>query len=117
MDSEEIKNTSAKPVAKRENCALWTMLKDFYGSPPSVVILAMFWSAIFIAGAIYTGVKFFRVEQVGQQIMYAAGFICFVFGIGLMKIFSWEIMNRNRIERDIRHLELRISQWTDAARK
>src|SRR4030042_6812156 len=115
MEPEKFKKEPYKEVKK---CELFTMLREFFlETPVSVVILALFWSVIFIIGAVYTGVKFFRVVEVREQIMYAAGFICFVFGLGLMKIFSWEIMNRNRIERDIKHLELRISHRSGFERK
>jgi len=118
MTEEELKKAEKEVCEERGKCALRTMLKEFYCETPlSIVILALFWSVVFIAGAIYTGVKFFAVDQVGQQIMYAAGFICFIFGLGLMKIFSWEIIHRNHIERVIRRLELRILQLTDAVKK
>ena len=117
MNTEEQQKTTTEPIEEKRQCALWTMLKDFYGSPPSVVIAALVWSIIFLIGAIYTGVEFFRTILVQYQIMYAAGFICFVFGLGLIKIFSWEIINRNRIERDIKRLEVRISQWPDTTKR
>jgi len=103
-----------KPVEKRysescgttEECPMCAMFRDFYrGSPPGVIILILFWSAIFIAGAIYCGVKFFRVADVQQQIMYAAGFICFVVGVALIKIFSWQMIHRNYLARKIKELE------------
>ena len=110
METEEFKKTVIEPTKEAKKCEIFMMFREFFRETPlSVVILALFWSIVFIIGAVYTGVRFFRVVEVREQIMYAAGFICFVFGLGLMKIFSWEIMNRNRIEKDIKHLELRIT--------
>jgi len=41
--------------------------------------------------------------------MYAAGFVCFVHGISLIKIFAWQIIHRNGLRREIKRLEIRIA--------
>jgi len=118
MTEEELKKAEKEVCEERGKCALRTMLKEFYcDTPRSIVILGLFWSVVFIAGAVYTGIKFFEVEQVQQQIMYATGFICFIIGLGLMKVFSWEIIHRNHLERDIKHLELRIMELYGSNKK
>jgi len=99
METEEFKKTVIEPTKEAKKCEIFTMFREFsvrpsFGGNPGPVLEHSFHNR-----AVYTGVRFFRVVEVREQIMYAAGFICFIFGIGLMKIFSWEIMNRNRIER------------------
>jgi hypothetical protein len=42
--------------------------------------------------------------------MYAGLFICFVQLLGLMKIFAWQMIHRNRITREIKRLEIRVAE-------
>jgi hypothetical protein len=65
---------------------------------------------LFFAGAIYTGVRFCSAGQTRNQIMYATGFICCVYLLGLMKVFAWQMLHRNSIKREIKRLELRIAE-------
>jgi hypothetical protein len=42
--------------------------------------------------------------------MYATIFICCCLGIGFIKAFGWVMMQRPRINREIKRLELRIAE-------
>ncbi|MBZ5585544.1 MAG: DUF998 domain-containing protein, partial [Acidobacteriia bacterium] len=64
----------------------------------------------FIALAAYSATQFFKVDQTRGQIMYAALFIMGAHGVGLMKIFAWEMLHRSSIRRDLRRVELRVAE-------
>ncbi len=118
MNDKPLEKGYSESSGTTEKCPMCMMFRDFFGGTPlPMIIMVFFWSIIFIAGAIYCGVKFFRVVEVQQQIMYAAGFVCFVVGIALIKIFSWQMMNKNYITRKIKELEQRVMELTDAIRK
>ena len=111
MDNEEIKKIVEDTYDNAGQEGFITMLGDFYNRRTlSVAIFAWFWGIVFIIGAIYCGVQFFKVENTKYHIMYATLFICFYMSVGLIKVFAWEIMNRNNIKREIKRLELRIAE-------
>ncbi len=91
--------------------SLCSMLSDFYSRKMlSTAILVWFWGIIFVAGAVYSAVKFFDAEQTRDQIMYAAVFVCLVQFLGLMKVFAWQMIARNSVKREVKRLELRIAE-------
>jgi len=97
----------------REGSVLW-MAKEFYSKKmASFAIMVWAVAVIFFAGAVYTGVRFFGTDNTRHQIMYAVLFICFVHGIGLMKIFSWQMISDNSIKREVKRLELRIAELAE----
>ncbi len=93
------------------------MVKVFYSKRMrSVAILVWAWAVIFFGGSILCAVRFFAVADTRSQIMYAALFICFFHGIGLMKIFAWSMVQRHGIKREIKRLELRIAELSERIR-
>lgn len=89
--------------------SLCTMLKDFYNKKMlSIIIIIMADALIFIALAILVAQKFFDTENTKQLIMYAVIFLCCVHVIAMLKIFSWQMIHRNSIKRDIKRLESKI---------
>jgi hypothetical protein len=90
---------------------LRSMVKDFYNRQMlPIIIFVWIWAIIFIVGAVYTGIKFFETDQTKCQIMYAAIFVCFIQFVSLMKIFAWQMIHRNNVTREIKKLELAISE-------
>jgi hypothetical protein len=92
-----------------------TMLSDFYSRKMlSIVILVWVWALIFIAGAIGSAVMFFGSDQIKDQIMYAALFVCLVLFVGFVKVLAWQMIARNSIKREIKRLELRVAELAQA---
>ncbi|HUT30695.1 MAG TPA: DUF6768 family protein [Sedimentisphaerales bacterium] len=114
MDDEMMKKmTEDKYDDSREGSVLW-MAKEFYSKKmASFAIMVWAFAIICLCGAIYTSIRFFGTEHTRWQVMYAALFICFVHGIGLMKIFSWQMISDNSIKREIKRLELRIAELAE----
>ncbi len=48
--------------------------------------------------------------------MYAALFILGAHGVGLMKIFAWEMVHRHSIRRDLKRLELSVAELGEMLR-
>ena len=89
---------------------LRSMISDFYGRRMrSTAVLVWAMGLVFVALTAAALVAFFRVETVRSQILYAALFVCGVNMIGLMKIFSWQMIHRNGVKRDIKRLEARLA--------
>ena len=85
---------------------LMGMLKEFYCREMAPwIALIWFWAAVSIVGMVWCAVRFFAAEEVKHQIAYAAGFVCFFQFIPLLKLFSWQLIHRRIISRQIRRLE------------
>jgi hypothetical protein len=90
---------------------LMSMARDFYNKKMlSMVVLVWSMGIIFMAGAIFSGIEFFRNDGIRYQIMYAVIFITCVQWVGLLKIFAWQVIHRNSIKREIKRLELSIAE-------
>ena len=64
-----------------------------------------------------SAVLFFRTDQVKQEIMYAVIFLVGMSWLTFAKFFAVLAMNRNRISREIKRLEIRLSNAGDAGRQ
>ena len=87
------------------------MLRQFYSRemlPFSIFLWVQ--AVIYLFLAIFSAVRFFRVEDTRGQIMYAVIFLTAMQLIVLVKIFAWQLINRNNIKRAIYRLEERIEQ-------
>jgi uncharacterized membrane protein YbjE (DUF340 family) len=115
MNDEEIRKIIDSPPSYDDSRgdSYMSMVRDFYSRRMlSTAILVWVFAIVFFAGATYCGVQFLHADQTKLQIMYASLFICFVHGIGLMKIFAWQMVNKISIRREIKTLELRIAELT-----
>jgi protein-S-isoprenylcysteine O-methyltransferase Ste14 len=88
-----------------------SMARDLY-SRKNLATLIWVWanSLVFLALAVLCAVLFFTTDQTRFQIMYAAIFICCVQIIILAKIVCWQTMHRNSLKRQIKRLELLITE-------
>jgi hypothetical protein len=97
------------------DCTLSSMFHDFYNRKMiPVVIFIWVWAMVFIAGVVYSGAEFLKAEETKQQIMYAAIFIFFMQCVAMMKIFAWQMIHRNAVIRQIKRLELRITELANS---
>ncbi len=102
--------------ASQEDTVL-SLARDFYSRKlMSIAIMVWVWAIIFFAGAVYSAIQFFKSDETKSQIMYAAIFVPCVLGIGFMKVFAWEMVNRHSIKREIKRLELRIAELSETVK-
>jgi hypothetical protein len=119
MDKEQLKNIIDNPPEYDESkeVSIRSMLHDFYCKKMlSTVILVWVCALIFIAIAVFSGIKFSHAEQTKVQIMYAALFICSIQYITLIKNLAWQIIHRNGTKREIKRLELRIAELNETVK-
>ncbi|MHC4323121.1 MAG: DUF6768 family protein [Planctomycetota bacterium] len=117
MDDEQIKKIIDGTYDEPRTDTIWSMVGDFYNRKMlSMVIFIWTWALAIMAVTIFSGIKFFAVEQTRSQIMYAAIFICGCQFIALMKIFAWQLIHRNGIKREIKRLELRIAELSETVK-
>ena len=111
MNEEQIRKIIEDTYDVSREDTILSMARDFYSRKMwSTAVLVWVWAIIFLAGAAYSAIQFFKTDQTKSQIMYAAIFIPCVLGIGFMKVFAWEMVHRHSIKREIKRLELRIAE-------
>ena len=117
MNNEQIKKIIEDTYDDSKEDTLRSMLSDFYSKKMwSIALLLWAFAIIFFAGAVYSSIQFYKTDQTKLQIMYAAIFILCVGGIGWMKIFGWQMLNKNSIKREIKRLELRITELSQTVK-
>jgi hypothetical protein len=115
MNDNEIKKIIKDNYDVAKEDTVWTMIKDFYNRKTLCVVI-VFWIFMFLcmAALVYSGIKFFKTEQVQYQIMYSTIFICCFVGGSIIKIFAWLLAHRHGIDREIKRLELRIAELAES---
>ncbi len=114
MSQEQIRRIIEDSYDDSKEETLRAMARDFYSRKLlSTAILVYGWVIIFIALAVYSATRFFKADQTQGQIMYAALFVIGVHGVGLVKIFAWEMLHRSGIRRDLKRIELRVVELSE----
>jgi hypothetical protein len=109
MDDEQIKKMIEDTYDSSKEETIRSMLRDFYNKKMiSIVVFLWAWGIVFMAGIVYSAVKFFDTDQTQYQIMYAAVFVSLIQWLSMIKVFAWQMIHRNNIKREIKRLELRI---------
>ena len=119
MNEEQVKRIIDNPQEYDESKedTLLSMVGQLYSRKMLPSMFAHFaYSVPFFAGAIYCGIKFFKIDQSQFQLMYAAIFVCCVQGIIFSKVKYWQMLHKNNISREIKRLELRIAELNETVK-
>ncbi len=91
--------------------SLRSMISDAYaGRLRWIFILATFWQLVFFAGFVYAGVEFFSLATSAEPLFWATIFIMTGVGMTMIKLMHWSLINRNRVVREIKRLELEVAR-------
>ena len=116
MDKEQMKKIIDNPPKFEESQedSLLTMVGQLYSKEmfPSFIVHGIY-SLPFLALAVYSGIKFFRVTEGQCQLMHLGLFICAVQFIIFSKVKYWQMMHKNNVSREIKRLELRIAELNE----
>jgi hypothetical protein len=114
MSNEQIGKIIEDSYDDSKEETLRAMARDFYSRRLlSTAILVWGWGIVFTALAVYSAMQFFKADQTQGQIMYAALFVLGAHGIGLMKIFAWQMIHQRSIRRDLKRMELRVAELSE----
>jgi hypothetical protein len=64
---------------------------------------------IFFALFVYCTVQFFNTDVTNEMLKWGIGGLVFLFGVSMLKIFSWMQMDKNALLREMKRLEIQIS--------
>ena len=91
--------------------SLRRLISDAYqGKLRWIFVLATFWQLIFFAIFVYAGIEFFGMTGTGDPIFWATIFLMSGIGVSMMKMMHWMLINRNRILREVKRLELEVAR-------
>ena len=119
MDKEQIKKIIDSPPeydeSKEDTLRSW--LRDGYSKRMHWITFGVCASYfILLVPIIISVIQFFKTDQTKYQIMYAAIFVFCSHWIGFESVFAWVMMQRPRISREIKRLELRIAELSEAVK-
>ncbi len=88
--------------------------ESFRGRNRWLTVYAFVWTFAFLGLAIWCGVRFFQLDATTattkEMIGWAVGFSFSMMTVGLLKIWFWLDMQRHATTREIKRLELAITQ-------
>jgi multisubunit Na+/H+ antiporter MnhG subunit len=117
MSNEQIKRIIEDSYDESKEEGLRSIVRDFYTRKQlASAVLAWSLAIVFIGLAIYSGIHFFRTDQTQWQIVYAALFIVGVHEFGMIRTFVWQMAHRQNLKRDLKRLELRVAELSEALR-
>ena len=117
MNEEQIKKIIEDTYDESKEDTVRSWIRDCYSKKMRWVIINGY--AVYLissALAIFSALKFFRTDQIKYQIMYAAIFVCCNLWSGFVTVFGWVMMQRPRINREIKRLELRIAELNETVK-
>ncbi len=94
-----------------EDDSLRSLIADAYqGKLRWIWVLGTFWQLVFFAIFVYAGIRFFGMSGTEDPLFWATIFLMSGMGVSMMKLMHWMLINRNRILREIKRLELEVAR-------
>ncbi|MDX1644241.1 MAG: DUF6768 family protein [Thermoanaerobaculia bacterium] len=94
-----------------EDDSFRALIADAYRGKLRWVSIAMtFWQLVFFVVFVWAGVRFFSAATAADPLFWATIFLMTGVGVSMMKILHWMTINRNRLLREIKRLELEVAR-------
>ena len=119
MDKEQIKKIIDSPPEydeSKEDTMLQWFIDGYSKRMRWVTFGVCIFYFILLVPMIYSAILFFRIDQVRDQIMYAVIFLFCSHWMAFESVFAWVMMQRPRINREIKRLELRIAELNETVK-
>lgn len=107
---ETLNQEEAKFYDELEEQNVFQMLGGlFQGKNKWVMYVMNFMTLIFFGLFVYCIIQFFNTDVTNELIKWGIGGLVFLFGLSMLKIFTWMQMDKNALLRELKRLELQIS--------
>ncbi len=94
-----------------EDDSLRSLVADAYqGKLRWIWVLATFWQLVFFAIFVYAAIRFFGMTGAEDPLLWATIFLMSGIVVSMIKLMHWMLINRNRILREIKRLELEVAR-------
>jgi len=88
------------------------VVQTFKGRSKMMIVAGMIIGIVFMGLGIYCAVQYFKSDMINERLTWAVGFMMTMISVAMLKIWYWMELNRLSITRDIKRLELRLTQIT-----
>jgi hypothetical protein len=108
---EALEETGIESPDFGDDDTLRSMISDAYaGKLRWMFVLWTFWQLVFFIGFVYAGVELFSMVSSEDPLFWAAIFVMTGVAMSMIKLMHWILMNRNRVLREIKRLELETAR-------
>jgi hypothetical protein len=108
---EALEETGIESPDFGDDDTLRSMISDAYaGKLRWMFVLTTFWQLVFFVGFVYAGVELFSMVSSEDPLFWAAIFIMTGVAMSMIKLMHWMLINRNRLLREIKRLELETAR-------
>jgi fatty acid desaturase len=91
--------------------SLRSLISDAYaGRLRWIVVWMTLWQLVFFGVWIWSAFRFFDVTGVEDKILWATIFLMSGMMTSMLKMMQWMLMNRNRVLREVKRLELEVAR-------
>ena len=99
-------------LGSEQDDSLKMMISDAYqGRLRWMFVLATFWQLLFTAIFFWSGYRLFTMVGSDEPIFWATIFLMSGVGVSMLKLMQWMLINRNRILREVKRLELEVARF------
>jgi hypothetical protein len=119
MRKEDIKDIIDSPLDFDDSRdeSYGSMVKDIFSKPMRWVVINLYgWFFVLLIAIIYSVVQFFNTDQTQYHILYAAVFVCSWVTIGIAKIYALVILQKFKLRREVKRLELRVAELSESVK-
>lgn len=108
---EALEETGIESPDFADDDSLRSLISDAYaGKLRWMFVLASMWQLVFFVIWIWSGFRFFDVTGVEDKILWATVFLMSGMMMSMIKMMHWMVINRNRILREVKRLELEVAR-------
>ena len=108
---EALEETGIESPDFGDDDTLRSMISDAYaGKLRWMFVLASMWQLVFFVVWIWSGFRFFDVTGVEDKILWSTVFLMSGMMMSMIKVMHWMMINRNRILREVKRLELEVAR-------
>ena len=101
--------TSDNPTAGDQSI-FKELFEIFRGRQRWLNLLGVVFQLIYLGLGIWSAFRFFEAEALGDQILFATGFLACLGVTMAFKIWFWMVLNRNSVLREVKRLELQVAR-------
>lgn len=73
-------------------------------------VMMTFWQLVFFVVFVWAGVRFFSATTAAEPIFWSTIFLMTGIGVSMVKVMHWMTINRNRLLREVKRLELEVAR-------
>ena len=108
---EALEETGIESPEFGDDDSLRSLISDAYsGRLRWIAAWMTLWQLVFFGVWIWSGFRFFDASGVEDKLLWATVFLTAGMMVSMIKMMHWMMINRNRILREVKRLELEVAR-------